>query len=350
MVSPAGISYVGRSHKTLGKVPAAVAVKRLDLDAYIVWNARDEGAELLENNNVDEAKFDQEKGMWRVFATVLGEKKEYLCRTLVCSDGAGSGMGTKLGLINTPPDGVCSRAFVKGGTHNFGSDGVVFYNKEILPGYAALFRHPKDEVNYCCYLIPGNPKVKNEDLKKWHDFLLNEDPVVKKMLGNNYEIEPMRGAGLRLGGVPVSWMKHGMLIGDAAGLIDPMTGEGIHHAIESGKIAGETIIEAITQGNYDRYDIYHQRWMNSFGFDFAWSMKLCQVAYNYPIVLDAAAAAVKLKGVDFLAKWAEIMTGRVPKIYLFKPEYAIPVAFELFKMLIFGVPKSKTGEVPVEQK
>lgn len=32
--------------------------------------------------------------------------------------------------------------------------GVCFYQKESLPGYSAIFRHPNDELNFCYYLIP----------------------------------------------------------------------------------------------------------------------------------------------------------------------------------------------------
>jgi len=43
---------------------------------------------------------------------------------------------------------------VEGATHNTNFDGVCFYPKWSLPGYAAIFRHPNDELNYCYYLIP----------------------------------------------------------------------------------------------------------------------------------------------------------------------------------------------------
>ena len=32
--------------------------------------------------------------------------------------------------------------------------GVCFYQRESLPGYSAIFRHPNDELNFCYYLIP----------------------------------------------------------------------------------------------------------------------------------------------------------------------------------------------------
>lgn len=45
-----------------------------------------------------------------------------------------------MGYCTAPPKGVCSRAFVEGGTHNTNFDGVCFYPKWSLPGYAAIFR------------------------------------------------------------------------------------------------------------------------------------------------------------------------------------------------------------------
>lgn len=32
--------------------------------------------------------------------------------------------------------------------------GVCFYQKESLPGYSAIFKHPDEELNFCYYLIP----------------------------------------------------------------------------------------------------------------------------------------------------------------------------------------------------
>ena len=331
-VSPSGLSYVGRSKEVLGDIPAAMAIKRTNLDNAIAKAAQAAGADLKENNTVDNATFDKDKGLWTV-TTVEGHK--YQARTLVCADGAQSKLAIKLGVVVGEPQGSCSRAFVEGGTHQFDADGVVFYNKAILPGYAAIFRHPNDELNYCCYLIPGNPEVVNADLKKWHDYLLNEDEMLKAALGDNYKIEQMRAGVLRLGGVPVSYGEHMLVTGDAAGMIDPMTGEGIHHAMDGGRMAAQTLLECIKQGNYTReaMNVYQQRWMYAFGSDFTWSDNICQFLYRFPIALDAAALAVQRKGNQFLARWADIMTGRVPKIHLLRPEFVIVITFCLAQLV-----------------
>ena len=53
-------------------------------------------------------------------------------------------------------------------------------------------------------------------------------------------------------------------------------GEGIHHAMDGGKLAAQFLLEALHQGNYckDMMKIYHERWMARFGSDFRWYEQL----------------------------------------------------------------------------
>lgn len=57
-----------------------------------------------------------------------------------------------------------------------------------------------------------------------------------------------------------------------SGLIDPMTGEGIHTAMDSGRMAADVLDEAFKVGNFDAaiLEEYQNRWLNSFGLDFYW--------------------------------------------------------------------------------
>eukprot|EP00879_Flechtneria_rotunda_P026411 GHRR01028160.1.p1 GENE.GHRR01028160.1~~GHRR01028160.1.p1 ORF type:complete len:388 (+),score=119.24 GHRR01028160.1:77-1240(+) len=169
-VSPKGISYIGASKEKLGEA-ACCAVKRIHLDARIARKAAATGADLKEGFEVTNATFDAASGLWTVTAASGASVRG---RVLVCADGATSQLATKLGYCTEPPRGVCSRAFVEGGTHNANFDGVCFYPKWSLPGYAALFKHPNDDLNYCYYLIPcGKPgycgDVKESDLAKLHN-------------------------------------------------------------------------------------------------------------------------------------------------------------------------------------
>ncbi|WAR02684.1 CMFB-like protein [Mya arenaria] len=327
LVSPSGLSFIGKSKEGYGDVPAALACKRILLDEAIAKAAKRMGADLKEEQPVDTAEFNEDDGLWEV--NIADSDIAYEARVLLCCDGAPSRLAMKLGLVTKPPDSTCSRAYVDGGTHKFKADGVVFYNRDLMPGYAALFRHPNDVLNFCCYIIPGNPKCTQEDLPYWHNHLMTKDPNISRALGKDFKIERMKAASLRLGGEKVSYARHCLVVGDAAGMIDPLTGEGIHHAMEGGKIAAHFLDEVITQGNYDSdvMAIYHQRWMDK-------SMVFCQLTYRFPILIDAATAVVQRKGDKYLLKWADIMTGRVPKINMLKPEFAVPITIELIRLML----------------
>ena len=75
--------------------------------------------------------------------------------------------------------------------------------------------------------------MQEEDLKRLHEGAIKDDPFISAALGPKAKIERMRAAALRLGsqGLKTSYDDHLLIIGDAAGHIDPLTGEGIHTAI-----------------------------------------------------------------------------------------------------------------------
>ena len=69
---------------------------------------------------------------------------------------------------------------------------------DLFTGYFALFRHADGDLNYCVYLIPGNPKISmDKDLPHWHNSLIREDDNVKRAIVNTDNIERMK-AGIML--------------------------------------------------------------------------------------------------------------------------------------------------------
>ena len=84
----------------------------------------------------------------------------------------------------------------------------------------------------CCWAL-----LQEADLKRLHEGALKSDPFISKAIGPKAKIERMRAAALRLGsqGVPQSYDDHLIIVGDAAGHIDPLTGEGIHTAMMVGR-------------------------------------------------------------------------------------------------------------------
>ena len=76
-------------------------------------------------------------------------------------------------------------------------------------------------------------------------------------------------------------------------------------------------------------------------------MAISQVMHRYPILVDAATAALSRKGEPFMLFWAEIMTGRIAKINFLRPQFVIVITFELMLLLgkrMLGLGSSRAPE------
>ncbi|WP_445632762.1 hypothetical protein NSTC745_04320 [Nostoc sp. DSM 114161] len=333
-VSPKGISFIGNSAQHM-PMPLVMAIKRVILDEKIARAAARAGAKLVERSPVVETSFSETNKYWTITCKSDRVTTSYQARVLVAADGATSKLARSLGLVNTNPNGVCSRAYIKPGTSTFLHDGVVFYPPSLLPGYCSIFRETSDELSFCCYIIPGG-RVKLTDLGKMHHEVITKDPYVSKALGSNAQIGKMMGAPLRLGGISKSYADHLLIVGDAAGQIDPLTGEGIQFAMDAAKIAADTLVEAFAIGDLSESFLrrYHSRWMKSFGWDFQWSTRFTDVYKRYPFFLDACAALTRRRGSEFLAEWGKVMTGAQPKSYFLQPQIVLPLVLEVGRQLL----------------
>lgn len=218
----------------------------------------------------------------------------------------------------------------------------------------AIFRHPNDELNFCYYLIPcGLNKSKGQcgvvdeaDLARLHAEAVARDPFISAALGPNAKLERMRAASLRMGGqgVRTTYDDHLIIVGDAAGHIDPLTGEGIHTAMMGGKAAAGAVAAMAASGDFSRRSArqYERRWMQLFGHDFFLSKVLAEAIYRCPLLLDAMASEMQRKGDAMMSKWAEVMTCLKPKTYLLRPDVGLPLAVaiarELFEQKVLGKP------------
>src|SRR5262249_33830233 len=161
-----------------------------------------------------------------------------------------------------------------------------YYPRELLPGYCALFREAGGDLNFCCYVIPGG-RCRSADLNRLHHEIARHHPEVSRALRPNARMGPMRGAGLRLGGIPRGYADQLLIVGDAAGHIDPLTGEGIQYSMDAAELAAQTLREALVVGDLSASFLkrYQQRWMQSFGWDFAWSRRMAWFCSRFPRLL-----------------------------------------------------------------
>ena len=134
------------------------------------------------------------------------------------------------------------------------------FGEEFPMGYAWIFpKNRKANVG-----VGVSPKASAKDAL---EFFIKKYPGMDVLLGKNYSIIEKRG-----GSIPMSGPKDVnetvsdgiILVGDAAGMVEPITGEGICPSMISGISAGETASLCIEKNNWNKEELseYQQRWMS----------------------------------------------------------------------------------------
>ena len=328
-VSPSGENYMTRAggEAEISQKNRTFAIKRMICDERIARRAAEVGADLIEEAAVESAQL-QEDGYWLLSC---GDGRQFRCRLLLAADGATSRLARSLGVVTSAPNAAAARQYVKGGTHNFQAGGVLLFPEYILPGYVALFRHYNDDIDLGAYIIPGGAAGVEEAASIYEAQIL-KDPFIQRVLGPTVEfLEPVRTASLRMGGEPQTTARQFMVVGDAAGQTDPLTGEGIHTAMIAARLAARRALEMFAENTFDTAAsaVYHQRWMAAFGKDFGSSALSAKMSYRYPFFLDAAARLAENTAGRFMETFGAIMTGVEPKSAYAKPDVALPLMAEL---------------------
>ncbi|MBI1788612.1 MAG: NAD(P)/FAD-dependent oxidoreductase [Acidobacteria bacterium] len=75
-----------------------------------------------------------------------------------------------------------------------------------------------------------------------------------------------------------------VLVGDAAGLVEPLTGDGISHACHSAEIASDSILNGLAGRAQDRPS-YDRRIRDEIGIELFWARQLLSLAVAFPRIL-----------------------------------------------------------------
>jgi geranylgeranyl reductase family protein len=336
LVSPSGLSFVSPDAGERPGAPRVAAIRRLVCDERIARAAEAQGADLFEDASVTETTF---RDSWTVRCR---DGRRFVGKCLIAADGAKSKIARDLGVVKTGANSAASRQYIKGGTHRFISDGVLLYPRYIIPGYVALFRHANGDIDLGCYVLPGG-KTPPTQLKSLLRSEVSRDPFVQEVLGANAEpLEPPGISPLRLGGEPRTYGEALVVLGDAAGQTDPLTGEGIHTAMVAAKIAARVFGEALDRGDLSekRLASYQHAWMRAFGLDFPISAAAGRAIRRLPFLLDTAALAAQRHGAKFMDQFGAAMTGAKPKSVFLSPRMALPLGAALMRLSLRGLPGS----------
>jgi geranylgeranyl reductase family protein len=180
------------------------------------------------------------------------EPTEIRARHVIAADGASSRFGKPAGVRRdaSRPLGIAARRYYRTSYHPgpwFESWLDLWDGDLLLPGYGWLFPVAGGRVNLGAGLL--------NTFKNFRDISAQQlFGAFARMLPADWGIDEATAEGRVLSGpLPMSLNRSpqavpGMvLIGDAAGAVNPFNGEGIAYAMETGEIAAELIHEALTQ-------------------------------------------------------------------------------------------------------
>lgn len=223
-----------------GTLPAyGSAVARTDLDDHLRTNAIKAGAVGVDGARAVDVRL--EGG--RVSAVVFvrdGERFEIACKRLIVADGVRSSLGRKLGREwhRDTAYGVAARAYVDSGQHDdpWISSHLELRGEggEILSGYGWIFPLGDGQVNIGVGTLATEKRPANVALRPLMEFYADERREEFELSGQLRDpasaLLPMGGAVSTVAGP--NWA----LIGDAAGCVNPLNGEGIDYGLEGGRL------------------------------------------------------------------------------------------------------------------
>jgi geranylgeranyl reductase family protein len=254
----AGIRFVSPGGYTLdldslkprpGLSASGFVAKRYDFDAFL-WNAAQEAPNLKYiQGNIQH--LEKSKNGWIVH---LSTGQSILGKIILGADGAQSRVAKfcfqqKNSLKHQSAGLRCYMQGIEGFTTNNLIE--LHFIPKLLPGYFWLFPLPNQSANIGLGIRSDVIAKKKLNLKTLFQEIIDSNLIPGKRFENAIALENVKGAKLPLGS---TWRKISdegvLLLGDAAGLIDPFSGEGIGNALASGRIAAEAVREALRQQSF----------------------------------------------------------------------------------------------------
>jgi menaquinone-9 beta-reductase len=232
-----------------------LVMPRARFDHLLIERAQKAGARLLERTEAVEPRRD---GVWVTGARVRpaedreAEPTEIVARFTIAADGAASRFAAAAGVRrdDSRPLGIAARRYYRVPYHPgpwFESWLDLWEGDLLLPGYGWLFPMVGGRINLGAGLLNTFKDFKQVSAQRLFDAFATMLPEDWGIGEDTAEGRVLSGP-LPMGLNRVPEVVPGMLlIGDAAGAVNPFNGEGIAYAMETAEVAAELVHEALVR-------------------------------------------------------------------------------------------------------
>jgi geranylgeranyl reductase family protein len=236
VVAPNGKRTIAR----IAREPGALAVPRRTLDELIRQRAVHSGAHFRPWANV--------VGLEPISrgVSIRTNTTSFEARIAVVATGASTALLKQTGILRQQPLAMLAMRTYFEAAHERDLFELTFRHVP-LPGYGWVFPVGRGVVNVGVGFLPKrHSPTAQQAFQRFTSGLAQR------------RIEPVRGYPIRVDFLSApTHAPRTLLVGEAAGLVNPLTGEGIDYALESGQIAAEHIAAAFELGAFD-FSGYHR--------------------------------------------------------------------------------------------
>jgi menaquinone-9 beta-reductase len=227
---------------------------RQDFDEILARTAQKAGAQLYENTMVTAPVRDERTD--RVVGVETKDGRTFRAPLVLVADGNSSRFSLALGIRKRDdrPMGVAYRRYYRSPRHD--DDWLESWlelwdgspaESRLLPGYGWIFGVGDGTSNVGLGILNTSDAFGKTDyrglLDRWLAHLPEEWGYVEENATG-----PIRGAALPMGfNRKPHYADGALLVGDAGGMVNPMNGEGIAYAMESGRLAAEIVAQALAE-------------------------------------------------------------------------------------------------------
>ena len=226
---------------------SGAALTRRDFDMLLVQQAVAAGAVFHDGVRVDRAALSGTGAVIGVEVTRGGKRVCLDARVVVVADGRGSRIGSALGLSRFAP---APRRWAFGayfeGVEDLGPFGEMHIRRD---GYLGIAPLPDGSANVCVVRTARRgdsaPRV---DQRTTIASALDDDRSIAIRFRHARQISGVRTIGPLAVNCHAAGCPGVLLAGDAAGFVDPMTGDGLRFALRGGELAAEAALRELTSG------------------------------------------------------------------------------------------------------